>query len=150
VAQRIHRISMNAPAISKSLASKKLVRSERVDPKNRNNQRVTKGYQVSTLSDGNVRLEHNLGDRHGIVKSAERNEEVLSHLNQYMEALGGRCRLDLVGNDEYAYVLVREMPDPAVSETLRKAADHLFKLGDKKNAANLNRWASLHDAGEDW
>lgn len=145
------RTSASATGISKLLAVGQHQRSDRKDPKNRNDLRRTSGYRVTNMSDGNVRVQHDLGDRHGIVDAAEKAKIVGEFLVKYQGSITHRYDAIVMGSDEYAFLLVKDYPDPAVGETLRKAADALereLKTHGKGTAAILREWADRADKGE--
>lgn len=141
---------LKAWGISNTLRSLKFDRSERINPKDRKDKRMSAGFRADQVDERTVSLKHDLGNKHGITTAKERNARVEEFLGLYQEALKERFVLTKVGEGEFAYLVVRELPNPAVGEALRQAADRFFKMGDAVASDSLRRWADFADQGEEW
>lgn len=136
--------------ISNTLRSLKNERSERINPKDRKDKRVTSGFSVKPGGEGEVTVSYVFGSKHGITNAADRVALVEAQLAKYHADLQDRFKVTLAGAGEQQYLVVTDLPDPAVADTLKTAADRLFKLGDKAASEKLLRWARLAEYGEEW
>lgn len=144
---RAHGVSMSL----RSRAVGPFSRSERINPKDRTDQRRTAGFIATQVDDGTVKLQHHLGTRHGVVKTADRDRIVDEHLDRYQTALQDRFRITKVGAGEQAHLLLRDTVNPLVAQTLLTAAERFAKGGVNDPAARmLRRWAKLAEDGETW
>lgn len=148
------RARVSSVGVSRILKLADHKRSEQKDPKNRSDNRRTKGFIVTDLAPHVVRVTHDLGDRHGITSTAERTKEVHYHLAAYKKSLPeSRFVSEVNGDGEYAFLVVKDVPDPAVGVILRRAADCMIdtrSMGSVGKAASamLREWADLADRGE--
>lgn len=144
---------IKAWGISNTLGSKSggaFARSVRMNPKNPKDQRMTAGFRADQVDEKTARVFYSLGDRHGITSAAERQEIIEKYLGEYAASLASRFRVTFGGIGEQQYITVTELPNPAVADTLMRAAEALVKLGDHHAAAHLLDWAEKDGNGEDW
>lgn len=155
MARHLGAVGVKAWGVSNTLASKSgggFARSARLNPKDRKNQKVSAGFRADQVDEGTVHLFYVLGDRHGMVKAADRLALIEKNLHGYMESLGDRFKVELCGEGEHQYVSVREYPNPAVADTLLKAVERLKKAGGSAASAAvlLESWAEKDTKGEGW
>lgn len=146
---------LKAWGVSNTLKSKtggSFARSERIDPSNAKNQKVTSGFKTNQVDERTVSLTYVLGDKHGLTSAAERLAEIEKHLDAYTAALSSRFKIRRGGSGEQQYLIITELPNPVVAQTLREAAEKLKRLGGSAAtaAAALNDWAQKAAEGEDW
>lgn len=144
---------LKAWGISNTLKSKSgggFARSERINPKDPKNQKVTSGYRADQVDEKTVRLIYVLGDKHGITSAADRVSVIEEHLDSYTKAMAGRFKITRGGTGEHQYLTFQEYPNPVVAETLRAAAANFEERGDHAAATRLLAWAQMDEQGEDW
>jgi hypothetical protein len=143
--------------VSNTLKSQGLERSERIATRGGKNGKDTSGFKVKLLDtqaermDRVVRVEHFLGTNHGITDAAEREQIVSNALTTYSTILQRSFLVTREGKGEKEHLLVRERPDPVITETLREVAARLSKAGAAKaTVALVNGWAADAEGTGKW
>lgn len=143
--------TLKASGIGRTLRARGFARSQRFNPTNRKDQRVTVGFRVFEGTTDAVKVIHVLGEKHGLVRSVDKIEAMNTAIDQYAASLSDRFVTSKhEEGTEDVHLLVREKPDPKVGEILRMAASKLKMLGDHRGSRQVADWADLADQGQPW